>query len=148
MRGYFLDPWEDMGRMRRRMFKLVREPFEFAEGRTAVREPLVDVIDKGDALQVVAELPGVEKKDIRISVAEDSISISTEQREAVKELSEKEGYYYHERSYSKFFRQIPLPATVVPEKATAEHKNGILEVTLPKKVPSKVMPKGRTIEVK
>lgn len=85
------------------------EPFPNGE-----REPLVDVIDHGDSYEVVAELPGVEKKDIKLHAAEDLLEIRTE----------------NERRY---FKEITFNAPVEPETAKATYKNGVLSVRLKKK---------------
>lgn len=107
-----------------------------------IRTPLVNVKDKGKVLEVTAELPGVEKKDIKINVFEDSVSIGAEQNIG-KEQKEK-SYYYKERSFQSFFRQVPLPSTVKPETAKAEYKNGILKIDLQKKSISK--PKDKSFK--
>lgn len=100
-----------------------------------VRKPLVDIRDMGKNIVVRAELPGVEKKDISLEARDNFLSISSEAKHAKKE--EKKDYFYQERSFQRFFRRIPLPAEVVAGKSKAELKNGILEIILPKKTPSK-----------
>lgn len=85
------------------------EPFPGGE-----REPLIDVIDQKDAYEVVAELPGVEKKDIKLHTTEDSLEIKTE--------NEK-----------RFYKEIPFDMPVKPETAKATYKNGVLSVTITKK---------------
>lgn len=96
----------------------------------AYREPLVDVIDDEKEIRIIAEIPGVEKGDIKINATQDSIEISAESK---KEEEEKgKGYVRKERKYTSFYRSFTLPKAVIPEKAKANYKNGILEVTLPK----------------
>lgn len=94
------------------------------------RIPKVDVIDDEDQVMVRAEVPGVEKKDLDISVGEDSVTIKGSTRREEKET--KGDYYRHELSTGAFSRTVGLPATVDGAKAKAEFKNGILELTLPK----------------
>jgi HSP20 family protein len=77
------------------------------------REPLVDVMDDKDKYRIFAELPGVEKDGIKLDVAEDSIEIST-------------------KDDKKFYKMIPLAATVNPDSAKASYKNGVLTVELEK----------------
>ena len=103
---------------------------------TGLRQSVVDVLDKGKQLEILAELPGVEKKDIDLSVEPHSIIIKAKTGFEAKEKKEKEGYFFHERRNSSFFRRIPLPTEIMPEKADAEFKNGILTIILPKKHPS------------
>jgi HSP20 family protein len=94
------------------------------------RFPRVDVIDDETEVVVRAEVPGVEKKDIDISVGEDSVTIKGSTRHEEKES--KGDYYRHELSTGAFSRTVGLPAAVDGTKAKAEFKDGILELTLPK----------------
>ena len=91
------------------------------------REPLIDVIDEKAQIAVIAELPGVEKKDIKLKAVGKTLSIQVNTPE---------------RKYSK---RIELPAEVKPNTAKATYKNGVLEVVLKKKEKSK--PKGEQIKV-
>ncbi len=138
-----LDPFRPMRKMRRNLFDLFAFPNEFS----GLREPLVDVVDKGKELLLTAELPGIDKKDIDVSIDEDSLAIRAESRQEKKEEREQEGYYFHERAYQGFFRKIPLPSEVVAGKIKAEFKDGILTVNLPKKHPL-VKGKGVKVEIK
>lgn len=92
------------------------------------REPLTDVIDCGDTIAVTVELPGVEKNDIKLEIADTllTIRVNNEAR--------------------RYFKEVQLPAPVKEEAAKASYKNGILDITLTKKVPPKK--KGTKIEVK
>jgi HSP20 family protein len=85
------------------------EPFPKGE-----REPLIDIIEQNDAYEVVAELPGVEKKDIKVHATEDSLEIKTE--------NEK-----------RFFKEASFDQPIMPESAKATYKNGVLCVTIKKK---------------
>jgi HSP20 family protein len=98
-----------------------------------VRQPLVDLADNGKEYVVKAELPGISKEDLNIEVSENAIDISAESKEEKKE--EWKGYIRRERRYASFFRSIPLPEDVLPDKANAELKEGVLTVTLPKASP-------------
>jgi len=90
------------------------------------REPLVDVLDVEDSIKVVAELPGVEKPDIKLDCAKNTITISvdTEAR--------------------KYYKKVELPSEIDSESAQASYTNGILEVKVKKAVPT---PKGKRIEI-
>jgi len=92
--------------------------------------PLVDVIDKKDSILVKAELPGIDKKDVKISLSENILTIRGERKEE-KEIK-KEDYYCCERAFGTYSRTIALPVEVDKTKAKATFKNGILEITLPK----------------
>lgn len=109
------------------------------------REPMVDVFETDDEVIVTAELPGLDKDDIRLYVTGSRLEISAEKtREVTKpEKKEREGegsYVYRERSVSRFYRSITLPATVDPDKAKSSYKNGILEVRMPKTEVTKKTP--------
>jgi HSP20 family protein len=124
------DPFKRMKKIRRRMF-------DMPETITGMREPLVDLVDSGKKLKLVAELPGIDKKDIDINVEENSISISGQKAQETTKQRKKEGYFFQERNFQSFFRKIPLPSEVIPGKANARMKNGILEIELPKRHPAK-----------
>ena len=104
--------------------------------------PLVDVVDKKDKIIAKAELPGVDKKDIKITLSDGILTIRGNKKEE-KEIK-KEDYYCSERVQGSYSRTIALPIKVDSKKIKASYKNGILEVILPK--PEKVMPKE--IEIK
>lgn len=92
--------------------------------------PSIDIIDKKEELVVKAELPGMEKKDIHVSVTGDVLTIRGE-RKTEQEVKE-ENYLRCETSYGSFMRTIPLPVSVESDKIKAEYKNGLLELHLPK----------------
>lgn len=135
--GWGLRPWGSLEELRREMDRL----FDDVVGRRALpgrREaleervwaPTVDVFDKGNNLVVRAELPGVEKKDVKVTVEGDVLSIRGEKRE--EEKVKDENYYACEQCYGSFSRSIYLPVKVEPGKIKADFKNGILDITLPK----------------
>ncbi len=101
------------------------------ENAVAPREPLLDIVDGGDSLRLVAELPGVDRKDIEVNVTDDSVTLNAEKK--TEETREDEGYFHQERRYSSFQRSIRLPAEVVAEDTKAEYKNGVLQLELKKK---------------
>ena len=92
--------------------------------------PQVDVSEDDDSVIVTAELPGMEEKDIDLSLTHGALTLKGEKR-AEKESKER-GYYRSERSYGTFTRTIPLPCAVEEEKVAATFKKGVLTVTLPK----------------
>ncbi|WJW76630.1 Hsp20/alpha crystallin family protein [Thiohalobacter sp. IOR34] len=97
--------------------------------------PKVDIIDREDEILLRAELPGVDKKDIDISVNEDSVTLKGSTKLEHKE--EKGDYVRSEIAQGSFSRTLTLPASVDPDKAKASFKDGILELTLPKQARSK-----------
>ncbi len=90
----------------------------------------LDLVDHDEELIVRAELPGVEKDDVNVTIAGDRLLIEAE-REFEEEV-EQENFYRHELGYGKLVRTVALPVEVDPEKIHAELKEGILKVTLPK----------------
>jgi len=104
----------------------------FGRERTSLfsRVPAIDVLDKKDRIVVKAEVPGMDKKDISVSVEGDVLTIKGETKKETEE--KKEDYYYSERSYGSFYRNVALPAAVSREKVKASYKDGVLSVTLPK----------------
>ena len=106
--------------------------------------PPMEVYDKGEEFVARAELPGINKEDIDISVTGDTLTVSGE-RKAEEEVKEKD-YYRCELCYGKFSRALTLPAAVETENINAIYKDGVLEIKLPKSKEAK--PKKIDISVK
>ena len=92
--------------------------------------PKIDVMDKKDAIIVRAEIPGVEKKDLDITIAGDRLTL--EAKREYEEKEEKEDFFRSEIAYGRLYRVVPLPVEVKAEEAKAEMKNGVVEIVLPK----------------
>lgn len=88
-----------------------------------------DVVETGDHVEVSIELPGMEMKDIEVSVTDDMLTVKGEKK--IERKEEKKGYYLSERSYGAIYRTIPLPPGVDGEKAEASFRNGVLTIRLP-----------------
>lgn len=98
---------------------------------TAERKiPSVDVVDRDNDILVKAELPGIDKKDLDISVTSNSVTIKGETSHEEKE--EKGNYYRCEISKGSYSRSIGLPSEVDEKASKAKFKDGLLEITLPK----------------
>ncbi len=92
--------------------------------------PSMDMYEEGNDLVVKAELPGIARKDLDISIEDDVLTIKAEKK---AETERKEGeYYFQEREYGHFERGMTLPHRVDAEKITARLKNGVLVVRMPK----------------
>ena len=113
-------------------------------GRFEAFSPNVDVKESDKELRVSAELPGMEEKDIEVSLNRDSLTIKGEKKEE-KEDTGKD-YYRMERAYGSFSRTIPLPTEVDQDKVKAEFKKGVLTVTIPKT--AKAIKETRKISIK
>lgn len=133
-------PWEEMDRFfesafPRSLLSYGRWPWPEWTPSFETRLPAVDVIDRTDHILVRAEIPGVKKEDVDVSVSDNLVTIrATSKREEEKEEGE---YYRHELSRGEYSRSISLPADVNSNEARATFKDGILELTLPKTAPAK-----------
>jgi HSP20 family protein len=92
--------------------------------------PQVDVKETDQEIKVLAELPGLDEKDVEVSLNRDRLTISGEKKQETEDKGEN--YYRMERSYGAFKRSIPLTTEVEADKVEASFKNGVLTVTLPK----------------
>nr|WP_313418623.1 Hsp20/alpha crystallin family protein [Brevundimonas diminuta] len=88
-----------------------------------------DMVETDKAIEVSIELPGMEMKDIEVTVNDDMLTVKGEKK--IERQEEKKGYYLSERSYGAIYRTIPLPPGVDGEKAQASFKNGVLTIKLP-----------------
>ncbi len=92
--------------------------------------PSVDIAEESDKLVMTAELPGVDKKDVKINLHENVLTIEGEKTRSFENKQEK--FYSNERSYGKFSRSFSLPAKIDASRIEAAYKDGILTITLPK----------------
>ena len=106
--------------------------------------PSVDVHETDKDILIDAELPGIDKKDIKVEVKNNVLSISGERKQE-KKVEDSE-YYRVESHYGKFERTFGLPDTISTDKVSATYKNGVLKITLPKT--EKALPKEISIDVK
>jgi len=111
-------------------------PYEFFNNMVETRLPLCDVIDKGDKYEINLEIPGISKENVDLKATKNIMRISAVQTERTKERDRK--YVYSERSYKSFHRQIPFAEEIIPSKINAQVKNGVLEIKVPKKTPTKL----------
>jgi HSP20 family protein len=90
----------------------------------------LDLYEDKDAIVVKAELPGMSKDDIQISITDNVLTIKGEKKK--QEADEGQDYYRAERVYGSFIRTVSLPTEINPEKVQATFRNGVLEIRLPK----------------
>jgi len=106
--------------------------FELPETRRA----FADLIDTGKEYRVHVEVPGIPKDKLNISVTPHGAKIEGEAEANIDE--EKEGFVHKERTWSKVRREVSFPEAVVPDQADAVVKDGVLELTVPKKSPTEI----------
>jgi HSP20 family protein len=146
-----LAPWHPVNNFTGEFFNMHREIDRLLDrlagdvtddGKTSTWLPVVDVLERDDAFEVRAELPGIKKEDVKITLRDDILTIRGEK----KQESEKKEQNYHrvERSYGSFQRSFALPASVQGDKIDATYHDGVLTVVLPKSEEAK----PRDIEVK
>ena len=100
------------------------------EDAGAAAEPNIDVRETDKEIEVVAELPGMDEKDVEVSISDGMLAI-TGQKESERERKDQ-GYVLRERSFGRFERVIPLPEGLDLDAVKATFKNGLLTVTIPK----------------
>jgi HSP20 family protein len=139
------DPFRDLRTLQEEVNRLFSTNLTrgFAEegiGRGAWN-PSVDIYENKDQIVLEAELPGMNRDDFELSVENNVITLRGERQFEKKDDSDN--YHRVERSYGSFTRSFTLPQTVSAEGATAEYRNGVLRVTLPKREETK----ARRIEI-
>ena len=130
-RDVYWDPFDEIRRMQDYMENMLRT-FPALETRMGheTLSPLTDVVVEDDKVLVTTDLPGIDKENVELNLKDNVLVISAQKGK--EEESEKEGYLRKERSFMRYYREIPLPEGVTEEGATAQLKNGVLTVTLPK----------------
>ena len=104
--------------------------------------PQLEVFERGGQLIVHADLPGMNREDVKVDVVDNMLVIQGERRQQREE--DEEGYYRSERSYGSFHRSIPLPEGVNEDEIKATFRDGVLQVTMP--APQRQQ-RGRRIEI-
>jgi HSP20 family protein len=132
------EPFEGLTALRREMDRLFEN---FSSGGSLrfweqAAEPAIEVSDTAEAVVVKAQVPGVNKDDIHLTITEHALTVKGEMKEEKKQ--EDKNYHRQEFRYGAFVRTVPLPVPVQAEKATAQLKDGVLEITMPKSAPAKV----------
>jgi len=131
--------------LRDEMDRLFDDFFGMTPARTergAVWSPVVNVRENDNNFYIEAELPGMKKEDIDLEIEQNSLCIKGERK--FEKNEEGENYHFVERSYGSFYRSFSLPSNVDAESISAEYKDGVLQVTVPKK--EEVKPKKVAIK--
>ena len=111
---------------------------EFFENDSFKSVPAVNIMENNDAFTIEVAAPGLDKKDFKINLENNCLTISSEQENNIEEVDDK--VRRREFQYSNFSRSFTLPESIESEKIKANHKDGILYVSIPKKEEAKVKP--------
>jgi HSP20 family protein len=129
------DPARDMITLREKMNRLFEDAFT---GRGDDKEipasswaPSVDIYETENELVLTAEVPGIDEKDVEIKIEDNTLTLKGE-RKFEKETKE-ENFHRIERSYGSFYRAFTLPNSIDADKIQAEHENGVLKISMPKR---------------
>ena len=136
-------PWQELESMNLQLSRILDDGGSSQGGDSAMHwAPAVDIRETDDALLVQAELPGVDKKDVKVEVHDGVLTLSGERRYE-KDVEEK-NVHRVERAYGSFSRSFSLPTNIDSEHVEAEMKDGVLEVRLHKRESAK----PKSIEVR
>jgi len=137
------EPWSIIDQLRKEMDRAYeRSGGEAGSVVTSDWTPAVDIKESDNAFTIIADIPGVDPKDIDVHMENGMLSIRGQRESEKKE--EKEGYKRVERSYGSFYRRFTMPDSANPEKISAKSRNGVLEITIPKN--EKVQPRKISVQ--
>jgi HSP20 family protein len=140
------DPFTSLQRQMNRLFEDTFSNYAPVgrAGTGAALSPSIDIKETDTAIEVEAELPGVDEKDVQVTLDDGVLTIKGEKKAEKEET--KKGYYMSERSYGSFLRSFELPAGIDADKVQATFAKGVLKVALPKPVGAQA--KAKKIEIK
>lgn len=122
----------------------LRPYWDDQNGAGGAWKPAVDVYEDKETLSIEAQLPGIDMKDVNLSVTDHTLEIRGERKAGNQE--KKDGYHVREAEYGTFSRTFRLPPYVDPEQAKASYDRGVLTITVPKQENAK--PRSIQIEAK
>jgi HSP20 family protein len=131
------DPFRDLFALQDQLFRTFGDAYRGREEEavSATWSPLVDVYEDADGITLKAELPEIDAKDVEIQVEGNSLTLKGERK--LENEEKRDGYHRIERTYGAFSRTFTLPNTVDVDQITAESRDGVLRVFLPKKAETK-----------
>jgi len=138
------DPFRSLMGVKRDLDRIFGEYDDETATATSLWRPAVDIFETKDNLVLRAELPGMSRDDVKISVENNVLTLKGERR--FDEEVKRENYHRVERAYGSFCRSFTLPAEIDKRKIEARFQNGVLEVTMPRSEEAK--PKQIEIKVK
>jgi HSP20 family protein len=141
-----MQPWRPFESLRRevdRVFEdFIMDPFRLPFRRPVfdiepfwqpvswITSPAIDLIERDDAFEMTADMPGLDEKDVEVKVANGVLTVKGQKQQEKEE--KKKDFHLRERRFNSYERSIRVPETVEPEKIEASFKNGVLKVVLPK----------------
>jgi HSP20 family protein len=125
------EPWALLSRFQRQLDRAVSETAEDPSSASVSWIPHVDIREEAERFVVVADLPGVEAKDISVTAEKGVLTVRGERRSEKK--STADGYERVERATGTFLRRFTLPESAEAEAIKATHVNGVLEISIPKR---------------
>jgi HSP20 family protein len=140
------DPFGSLFREVQKTFEDFSQRTPFARFSPDMLSPKIDIAESKDAIDVMAELPGVDEKDLDITLADGMLTVRGEKKTERDEQDKDKNWHVVERSYGSFSRTIPLPFDPDPAKVEAKFDKGVLRIHLPK--PAEVAKKQQKIEIK
>jgi len=138
------DPFRELSRLQNDLNRLFDDRSVPGRGTESFGwSPAVDVFEDTEGLTFKFEVPEVDPKDVQVSLEDGVLTVRGDRK--MEREDKRDNYHRIERSYGAFARSFTLPANVDPDKVTAETKNGVLRVFVPKRAEAK--PKTVTIKV-
>ncbi len=134
------NPFKEMDELENSFFG---SPFGFFSN--AIDEFKTDIKDEGDHYELIADLPGFDKKDIKLDISDDTLTVSAQRHSEHEEKDKKGKYIRCERSYGNYSRSFDLSG-VKADEVTAKYENGVLKLTMPKKTETKSSSRRLEIE--
>jgi HSP20 family protein len=154
-KSWFPTPWSERGRemepfrgFRTQLDTLFEDWFGRSMG--GMLAPRIDASETDKDITLTVELPGVDEKDIDVSLVGDQLTIKGEKKSEHEDKKDEAGRVYHrvERSYGAFQRTMTVPYQIDPDQVSAEFKDGVLKIHLPKPADAIGQSKARKIEVR
>lgn len=131
----YYDPFRGVRSLQGEINRLFDRDIDDSNGQLTQWPMRVDIREDENSIVVKADVPGMEQKDINVNVDNGMLTISEERTFSDEEHKDK--YHRVERAYGRFSRSFQMPNTTNPENISATYKNGVLEVTLPKREEAK-----------
>ena len=138
----YRDPWDTMREFRGELDRIFNSNSAAYTDTATDWVPSVDIMEGKDAYEVVADVPGVDPKDIDISLEDSVLTVKGERKAEHKD--ESDGYSRTERVYGSFYRRFTLPDTADADNISAKTEHGVLKLSIPKK--EKALPKKITVD--